>query len=336
MKLNLKVVFLSCCNLLFLNCMVTSNIAMKLYPESAYFVPLILGIITCLIYLLVPKLIENYQSAILKGYLTRILLLIYLLVSTIIIIYITFRILSYHFYFITPCYLLITITLFFVMLFGFITMKNLESITLICYITLFALTIFVIANVYNKDFRLLLPITFKFDKPYLLLGLLGLMLDNILLIFIPTETKPTSKYSLILGTIIAVIFSSWYVLDSYTFVNFQYYEGLDFPALYRYKLYYGPKYIEHLDNFLCLSICSYMFLKTLFNLELFRIYLKAKNNIFYRFFISLSIGVICIFMMYNINFKFLYFYPIILFLSVLIILIIVSLWRYKHHERTTS
>ena len=64
MKLNLKVVFLSCCNLLFLNCMVTSNIAMKLYPESAYFVPLILGIITCLIYLLVPKLIENYQTII--------------------------------------------------------------------------------------------------------------------------------------------------------------------------------------------------------------------------------------------------------------------------------
>jgi len=329
MKLNFKVIFLSFFNIVFLNIIIISNIAISFFPHTAYFIPFFLFIISAIIYMLIPDVKNNFVSKVLKGKFTRINISIYLYTSSVFLLYVTYRIISFYFYFITPTYLLIIVSLFFIMIIGFVTIKNILSLTIIHYFLIFILTFFVIFNNDLKDFRLILPLSFKFEKGYRILGLVGMYLDNVMLLFVPIKESPVSKWNFIIGAALGALFTSWFILDSYTFLSYKFFENLDFPALYRYKLYTGPHYIEHLDNFLNLFICSYMLSKVLFNFELFRIYIKKKNSIYYRFVIFLITSFILIALYYFIPFKSTILYVISIILTVLITIVILSLRRYK-------
>ena len=52
MRLNLKVIFLTFCHLVILNSIIGSNLAIYLSTQYAYFVPLLLGGVTIILFLL--------------------------------------------------------------------------------------------------------------------------------------------------------------------------------------------------------------------------------------------------------------------------------------------
>lgn len=315
-------------NILFLNLLLTSNLAIHFFPKNAYLIPLLLGLIAIFLYLLLPKLKQNFQNSFMKSNL-RVILLFYLYFSTLLLLYVSFQIFSHFFYFITPTYLLIIVMMFFLFITK-ISFKPLFSLLIIHYVVIFLLMLIILANFSHKDFYLL-DFSFSFSKPYLILGLISLSLDNILLIFVPTK-KTINKFNFIIGIFLGSLFSCWFILDNYTFVNFKFFYDLDFPSLYRYKIYIGPKYIEHLDNFLNLFLSFYIFLKALFNMELFRIYSLKKNNYIFRFILFTSFALILIILYYMIPFKISYCFIPVVILSLVLVFLMFSLWRFKNDE----
>lgn len=337
MKLNLKVIFLSFCNLVILNSMIGSNLAIRLSPAYAYFIPLIIGGISVILLIFIPKINNDSISKILKGKIFRFIIVIYLFLSTIFILYTAFKLLAFKLYFITPIYLLIIVSLFFIFLLGKLNLKTIISVNTLIYILIIGSTFLMFADTNKNDFRLLLPFKFYLNSPLRLLALIGIFLDSILYLFVPlTNNQTISKWNFVIGNILGSLLSSWFIIYSYTSLNYQFFIDLPFPALYRYRIYAGPRYLEHLDVFFDFFVCSYFILKATFNLELFRIYFKAKNNFFFRLGTIVLIGIAVLFAFYHTSNEHIYmFYPMIV-LSSLMIIIYFGLWRYRNHERNSS
>lgn len=337
MKLNIKVIFLTFCHLVILNSIIGSNLAIYLSTQYAYFVPLILGGITIILLLLLPSLHPSYISKILKGHFLRFVLAIYLILSTLLILYVVFKILAMKVYLMTPPYLLIIVSLFFIFLLGKSSLKNIISVKIIVYILVLFSTTIMFADTNEFNFRLLLPLDFYLEKPLKLLSLGFIYLDCLLYLFIPLNNKQViSKWNFIIGTLLGSILSSWFIIYSYASLDYHFFIDLPFPSMYRYRIYAGPKYLEHLDIFFDFFVCAFFILKVTFNLELFRVYLKIKNSFFYRLILTTIIGVIVVLAFYHTDNNLIYnFYPSVL-LSILSFIIYLGLWRSHLYGKETS
>lgn len=337
MKLNLKIIFLTFCHLVILNSIIGSNLAIYLSPEYAYIVPLLIGLIFVILFMIIPRFETSYISNILKGKFLRFIIVIYSFLSTILILYITFKILAIKTYFMTPTFLLIIISLFFIFLLGRLSLKYIISVKILVYVLVLISTLIMFSDTNEFDFRLLLPFKFYLDKPYRLLAIFWIFFDSLLYFFIPLQDKKVlSKWNFVIGTIIASILSSWFIVYSYASLDYKFFIDLPYPALYRYRIYTGPKYLEHLDVFFNFFVCAFFILKSTFNLELCRIYLKVKNRYFYRLFIATLLGVITILAFYNTDNNLIYIYYPSLVLSGLSTIIYFGLWRYKEHGKKSS
>ncbi len=334
MKLNLKIIFLTFCHLVILNSIIGSNLAMYLSPQYAYLVPLMLGGITILLFIILPKFQSSYISNILKHNFLRLIIALYSILSTILILYVVFKIIAIKIYFMTPTYLLIILSLFFIFLLCKLNLKQLVSLKILVYVLVLLSTLIMFADTNEFDFRLLLPLRIKLDKPYRLLVSSFLYLDSILYLLIPLQNKIViSKFNFVIGTALGSILSAWFIIYSYASLNYKFFIDLPFPAMYRYRIYAGPKYLEHLDVFFDFFVCAFFILKSAFNLELFRVYLKAKNTYFFRLIIAIFIAIITIWAFYHTDNSLDYiFYPCAI-LSALSIIIYLGLWRYRKHEK---
>ncbi|MGM9899296.1 MAG: hypothetical protein ACI32E_01795 [Bacilli bacterium] len=337
MRLNLKVIFLTFCHLVILNSIIGSNLAIYLSTQYAYFVPLLLGGVTIILFLLLPTPHSSYISKILKGHFLRFVLAIYLFLSTLVILYVVFKILAMKVYLMTPTYLLIIVSLFFIFLLGKMSLKNILSVKIIVYILVLFSTTIMFADTNEFNFRLLLPIDFHLDNHVKLLSLGFIYLDSLLYLFIPLNDKQVlSKWNFIIGTLLGSILSSWFIIYSYASLDYKFFIDLPFPSMYRYRIYAGPKYLEHLDIFFDFFVCAFFILKVTFNLELFRVYLKIKNSFFYRLILTIIIGLIVAFAFYHTDNNLIYtFYPCAL-LSAISFIIYAGLWRYHLYGKKTS
>lgn len=330
MKFSIKIILLTFINTMFLNNLITSNVLIYLFPRNAYIVSLMFGIFTTLFYLLLPN--TSYQSEVLNNIFQKLLLIFYLSISTLLLLLVLFKILSLNFFLLTPTFLIITLFMFFIMLTGKVNIKIIVNIMIIIYLILMFSSQIHIINTNNRDFRLLLPLSFDLKKSYLSLFLICYSLDNLLFLIIPKITNQNiSKYNYVIGTLLGTIISTWFIMDNYLFVDYHYFLDELFPSLLRFKFYTGPKYIEHLNVFLGIYIISYVFIKVLFNLELFRTLIKKKNTLNYRCLITLIITAILITAFYYIDFNYNLIIMTSIILSILMLLFYFSLWRTKKH-----
>lgn len=331
MKISIKIILLTFINTMFLNNLITSNILIYLFPKNAYLISLLLGLLCSLFFLFLPS--TSYQSEVLNNLFQKLLLIFYLSISTLLLLLILFKILSLNFFLLTPTFLIITLFMFFIMLTGKVNIKIIVNMMIIIYLILMFSSQIHIINTNNRDFRLLLPLSFNLKKSYLSLVCICYFLDNLLFLIIPKITNQNvSKYNYVIGTIIGTIISSWFIIDNYAFVNYHYFLDELFPSLLRFKFYTGPKYIEHLHVFLGIYIISYVFIKVLFNLEIFRTLIKKKNTLNYRFITSSIITTILILLFYYLDFSYKLMITTSIILSILILLFYFSLWRTKKHE----
>ena len=67
MKLSVKVILITFINTMFLNCIITSNVLMHLFPRNAYIISFLLGIFVTLLYLIIPTKNTNFQTKVLNS-----------------------------------------------------------------------------------------------------------------------------------------------------------------------------------------------------------------------------------------------------------------------------
>lgn len=329
MKLNIKIILLTFINTMFLNNLITSNILIHYFPKNAYLISLFLGLTSSSFYLLLKK--TNYQKEVLNSVFKRILLIIYIVISTIMILLLLFKLLSINYFYLTPVFLLIIIFMFFIVLSSKVNIKIIMNMMIISYVILMFFSQIHIINTNNRDFLLIKNISLNLNKSYLSLFLICFYLDNLLFLITPPITnKEVSKYSYFIGSIIGTIISTWFIIDNYLFVNYKYFIDELFPSFLRFKFYMGPKYIEHLDVFLCIYLVSYVFIKVLFNLELFRTLIRKKNTFNYRLIITTIISLSLILLINNINLSF----KLLLYSSLLLTVILIIFYLSLRSKKT--
>lgn len=276
-KILFKPLIISTMLTLLLTSIFSSNLAMNLYPRNAFFIPLIIGTVVILLAFFLPSSPSSYFSRVMKRPFFRIVLAIYLLISTIFFLTICLMILKSNFYFTTPSYILIVLAGACVV---FLTLSPLASFLNVA-LTVLVVVAFInglqIVNVNTRDVSLLLPLNFKIPKVYQLLMFLCYFFDILIFYFLNfPKNSAMNKKTFILSTIITTIISTWFILDNYTYFSYQFFQGLDFPSLYRFKIYIGPKYLEHFDILLAINVTTFMIIKGGLNTSLLRSTLGIK------------------------------------------------------------
>lgn len=276
-KILFKPLLVSTMLTLLLTSIFSSNIAMHLYPRNAFFIPLIVGVGVIILAFFLPSSPSSYFARIMKNPFFRIILIVYLIISTIFFLTIGLMVLSNNFYFTTPSYILI-------MLVGasivFLTLSPLSSflnVALIVLVSVAVINILQIVNVNTRDISIMLPLSFQIPKIYQLVALICYFFDLLIFYFLsyPKNTAMNKK-TFILSTIITIIISTWFILDNYTYFSYQFFQGLDFPSLYRFKIYIGPKYLEHFDILIAINVTSFLVIKGTLNISLLRSALGIK------------------------------------------------------------
>lgn len=333
MKINLKVFIINTIHTIFIFSFISAHMAIFLYPKNAFFIPLIVGIICTLLILLLP----NFKTFLLPHFIEKpifkIIVIAYLAFSTCYFLLICFTILSEIFYLRTPIYLLAILLVFFVGINLRCSMKTLLNITLIIFILIIFSNFFIFFNMDERDFGLILPLDFRFPSLHQLFLFIGYFLDGFLFYFVPYPKKESiNKSTLLLSVITACIISAFFIFDNYTFLTYEFFENINFPALYRYKIYSGPKYIEHFDSILSFKLSFFMITKATFNLQLLRIFLKQKNTFSYQFFVSFILGLIIVILFYAFPSLIHYLQIPSIILTTLSLLLYFSLLRCRKYE----
>lgn len=329
MKLNLKIIIISTINIIILNNVIGSNYFITIFNNTSFIFPLIIGTISILMVLLIPPLSKNIYTKILKSKIFRFIISTYIFVLLLSIFLTSFYIISERFFFLTPTYLIVAFSMFFIFISLKANCKTIINILLVVSIFIILISSFHLFNSYPTDYKLL---SFNFDNlstSYKALITIPYVLDIIILLIIPINLNKVSKKDLIISIIIGSTISSLLIMENFTYITYTFYQGINFPSLYRFRLYSGPKYIEHFDNFLSLIISLFIISKAIFYLELFRIFLHIKKTITYRLFISIFLGLITCLLFYNITFSNNIVTIFSIILTILLFIIYLSLWRYR-------
>ena len=332
MRINLKIIIISTINIIMLNNIIGSNYLMDTFNNNSFLFPLIIGVLSILLILLVPKLSKKTYSSILKSTFIRFIISLFLFLFIITLLLFSFYIISERFFYLTPTYLIIAFTMFFIFLSLKSFYKTISNILLFSSIIIILISSFHLFNFYPYDFNLIKLDTSFISTSYKSLFMIVYTIEIIIFLFIPSSFSKVAKKDLIISIIVGSIISSLLILENYLFVSSTFYEGINFPSLYRFKLYSGPKYIEHFDNFLSLIISIFIISKTIFYLELLRIFLHIKKKISYRLISTLFMSVILTFLFYHITYSSYVLSIFSIILSSLILLIYLSLWRFKANE----
>lgn len=333
MKLHLKYILIMTLNLVFLSNFILSNYIMKIYSNNSVFVFILVSLFSLILLLFLPNSFKHIIKSFLSCKLIKIIISIYIIISTLLISYVLFNILSIRFFFVTPTFLLIIIFSYFLILGLIPKLSTIINTTFIISIILLVLALIPFINFNSRDFRLLLRLDFFNINNFSFIFLLCFIFDNFLFLFIPEkQNNKINKYDIIISTVIGVIISLWFIIDNYTFLDYSFFKDMNFPSLYRYKLYYGPKYIEHFDNFLNIFLCCYLYLKCLINGKLLRVTLKIKNNFIFSLMYSIILCVINIFIYYTYLFKIDYIYIPCIILFISISCIYIFLFRRSNYE----
>ena len=304
MKLNLKLVLIYSLNIILLNNLVLSNYLMNSFNINSIYIILIMGIISIIFILILPKDLNKIVTSLKFNKTFKIILGIYLLFMTIF----TLAIITYHiserFFYLTPTFLIILFMLYFIFLLLKIDLKQLSNILLLSFIIILVISSFHLFNKANCDLYFLKDINFSLDNFHLVLLLSSFLFDGLIFLIISNYTSDTiSKKDIIISIIIGSIFSSLFILQSYSYITPDYYNSMNYPVLYRFRIYFGPKYIEHFDNFLLLVISFFIISKSTIYLELFRISFNFKKTIYFRLIIFILLCLILSFLFYNFGYN---------------------------------
>lgn len=331
MKLNIKFILLFSINLILMNNLILSNYIMNLYPESGYLIHIILGIISVILVLFLPNNLVNIKEKILNNKYCKFFISITLLFIIIITISISIYHISERFFYLTPTFLIVLFIMYFIFLILKADINNLLNITLLSFIFIIIISSFHLFSKTRLDANFIKPFSFIFKNPLIIFSFIGFYLEGLIYI-IPLNTKNLAirKLDIIISIIIGSIISSFLLLQNTLYLTPSFFNDLNYPALYRFRLYFGPKYIEHFDNFLLLIISLFIIPKISLYLDLLRVTLNIKKSVYYRLGVFIFFSFISIFIFYNFGYNIKYlFIPNIIF-TILTFIFYLFIIKEKH------
>lgn len=251
-----------------------SSFIMKDFSIISWLIPII-TLIPILILIFLYKSdnkIENLQNIMFF----KILLLINTIIHNIILIYISSQMMGISFYQLTPVSIFAIVSIVLTCFLSFLDINRLFRLSLILITGLIWFIPFIFDFEYNNNFNMELfsKIDFKIFK-----GLYYTTVCNDLFLYTlynKEYKKPISKKALAIVSIIIMFFASLQIIDSFTLVNYRYYEGLTMPSLNRYFSHQGKRFFEHFDILLLFLTLTTTFYKVPFNVILVKNTLNKK------------------------------------------------------------
>lgn len=318
MRIHPKYILIMSLNLIFLNSFICSNYIMNVNIKNSIIIFIFIYIIGFILLMILPKNFTYTMKKVILNKYFRTTLVIYILLSTLLICYVLFNIISIRFFFITPTFLLIIFFCYFLMIGFIVNLRTIINTTFVISIILIILGIIPFINFNTRDFNLLLRLDYNLDYIYVSFFIICFIFDNLLFLLIPSKDN-INKKDIMISTLISFIVSLWFIVDNYTYLDYSFFTSMNYPGLYRYKLYFGPKYIEHFDNFLNIFLICYIYLKCLINGKILKVLCKVKNNFNFSVIYSLIISIITIILFYSHLFKISNIYIPLIILTFLIL-----------------
>lgn len=334
MKLHPKYILIMSLNIIFLFSFIFSNYLIKIYSNKVIFIFIIIFIISLLLFILLPKSFPHILKNIYNSKFIRYILIGYVIGSSLLIGYVLFNIISIRFFFVTPTFLIMIMFSYFIIIGLIFSLKSIINTTFFISIILLFLVLIPFISTSNRDINLLHRLDFKYSYNLSFIFVTLIPLDNLLFLLIPNKKNIINKYDLLISCVIGLTISGWFIIDNFTFIDYSFFKDMNFGSLYRYKLYYGPKYIEHFDNFLNIILCCYLYLKCLINGKLLKSLLFIKNNVISSIGFSIVFLIFNIYIYYSFIFKIDYVLIPLIPLSILLLIIyIFIIWRNKYERK---
>lgn len=303
-----------------------SSLIMQDFSKISWMVPLF-SLIFVFILILFYKPTNDIESLKNKTFF-KIFLLLNSLIHNIVLIYISSQLMGINFYQLTPVSLFAIITIILTCFLSFLDIAKLLRLALILITGLIWFVPFIFDFEYNNNLNMEL---FGSININLLKGLyyITICTDLFLYTLYNKEYKsPISKKGLIIVSSIIMISASMQIIDSFTLVNYRYYEGLQMPSINRYFSHQGKRFFEHFDILLLFLTLTTTFYKVPFNV----ITIKDTLNKKYHKYFVLSYFLILLPLVFFLilNYQYLRILAMILSITTFILtstIIIYSRWR---------
>lgn len=252
---------------LLLHYVIINNVSIYLFPNAAFLVPLIVGLITILFVLLLPKAPIRFKKF---NSLIKITYSLYYILFSIIILAFSTYIINYYFYPKTNFFLLTLLFSLVIMLLSSYPTKHLFDVSLTIYLVIFLLNFILLFNtsfidldlIYNID----LKVQFSNYIPIILLLSISLEPINNYLLNIHEENIKI-KRSIIISTIITSIVSSILIFINYLYYSDIYLKNILFPSFSFIYSLLGPEFIDHFTIIILFNTLAYSILKISFNIS---------------------------------------------------------------------
>lgn len=282
---------------LLLHYVIINNVSIYLFPNAAFLVPLIVGLITILFVLLLPKAPIRFKKF---NSLIKITYSLYYIVFSIIILVFSTYIVNYYFYPKTSFFILTLLFSLVIMLLSSYSTKQLYDVSLTVFLFIFLINFILLFNTSFIDFDLVYNIDLKNKLtdyiPIIILLSFSLEPINNYLLNIHEENVKV-KHSIIISTLITSIVSSIVIFINYLYYSDTYLKNTLFPSFSFIYSLLGPEFIDHFTIVILFNTLAYCILKVSMNISIVNSFFNKNSFIKY-------LSVILIFVLTNLIYKY--------------------------------
>lgn len=290
---NLFFIFISIYYTIHTSTIYSTSKIMKDFNQSAWIIPLI----TIIPLLLATFLYKPtcFKKDIENSYLFKITMLINGLINTTLLISITSMMLGHAFFKISSVsiFLILITTVIFILSFG--DLYKIIRLGLIFVIgSLIFLPFFFDIELTNQPILDIFPNKLDFS---ILKGLYFTSIINeifVYTIYNDNYNKPLSRKTILFCGFVILITISLQIVDSYTIVNYRYYQEIKILSFNRYFSHKGRRFFEHLDILLLYILLS----TTFFKASLYTIYSKSLIKHIKKYWFLIIYFIIILFLLF--------------------------------------
>lgn len=244
---------------LLLNHLIITN-----FPKIAFLIPLFIGTLTIILFLILPK-----KNIFLNNKIIKTILSIYLYLSSALYIIICSYIITHYFFTNMPYLQSSIILILIILLFSSFKNKYVYDVSSFAFLILIFVNLIVIFNTsfFKTDLIYNISLSFNFSNYSLLyiISFLYLFLDPIITYFIQNDIS--IKKNIIISTIISSLFSSITIFINYLYFGYQYLKLSLFPGFNALITFIGPEFIDHFTILILIDVLCWCVLKCAYNIS---------------------------------------------------------------------
>ena len=320
---NLNLILYLTLSSVFFNFILLNNVSITYFPSIAFLIPLIMGVLSILLFIFLPKQKNEFIK---HNTFVKLISFLYYIGLNILLLLLCTYVLNYYFYPKTNFLLLSTLFSLVILLISLYKTKHIYDISFTIFLFIFISNFILLFNTSYGDFDLLFNIrinTLFNNKWFLLLSLLFIQLDPICFYLNNIiEEKSNMRKSIIISTIISSAISCMTILINYLYYSSSYLSEAIFPSFSFISCLLGPEFLDYFTIIILINTLTYCLLKSSLNISLIssNYYSKSIINIITIAFVLFITNLIY-------QYEFLSFYQFkYLGITLSLILLIIYIW----------